>query len=157
MTPKYEWYELTHKKCVELCSSWLSNRCGFVVDECNAYEQEIPDVIGFNHGNTYLIEVKISTADFLRDMKKPFRINEHLGMGNYRYFACPEGLLRADHLPPGWGLINVTYSGDLTIEVAANRKSANREAEMNMLLAGARRAARRGDFEPRSQSDASVI
>ncbi|MCG6521972.1 hypothetical protein K6U39_16795, partial [Vibrio parahaemolyticus] len=45
------------------------------------------------------------------DAKKPHRINPSTGMGMYRYYMAPEGLLRPDELPTAWGLIEITARG----------------------------------------------
>lgn len=71
---------------------------------------EIPDAIGFNYYGSCIIEVKVTHADFIADQKKPFRQNGD-GMGNYRYYLCPENLINEDELPKGWGLIYVSKSG----------------------------------------------
>lgn len=54
------------------------------------------------------IEIKVSRADFTRELRKPRKrqwIEVHC---NEHYFAAPEGLLAYDDLPYGWGLIEVT-------------------------------------------------
>lgn len=65
------------------------------------------DALLFCSGYSYLIETKISRSDFLADAKKPFRQDATQGVGDYRYYACPEGLIKPDELPEKWGLINV--------------------------------------------------
>ncbi|MES3674623.1 hypothetical protein QC589_01570 [Halomonas elongata] len=53
--------------------------------------------------------MKVSRADFLADSKKRHR---HAGgVGSWRYFMCPEGLISADELPVGWGLLWVNKRG----------------------------------------------
>lgn len=63
------------------------------------------DAILFNSTSSFLIETKISRADFKADAKKSFRQNG--GVGRYRYYACPEGLIKPEELPEKWGLIYV--------------------------------------------------
>jgi hypothetical protein len=65
------------------------------------------DAILFDLNYSYLVETKISRADFLNDFKKDFRINASDGMGDYRYYACPTGLIKPEELPEKWGLIYV--------------------------------------------------
>ena len=50
---------------------------------------------------------KISKSDFKADAKKDFRSCESKGIGQLRYYACPEGLIKPEELPPKWGLIYV--------------------------------------------------
>lgn len=64
------------------------------------------DAILFNSFSSFMIETKISRSDFLIDFKKPHR-QEGCGVGNYRYYACPNGLIKPEELPPKWGLIYV--------------------------------------------------
>lgn len=71
---------------------------------------ETPDAIGWNYCKSRIIEVKVSHSDFLADQKKPFRSNGD-GMGNYRYYLCPENLISKNEIPKGWGLIYVDKNG----------------------------------------------
>lgn len=80
---------------------------------------EIPDAIGFRYGvhgeASVLVEVKTSRADFLADTQKPHRREPQKGMGRFRYFMAPEGLLRLDELPHGWGLVEITQRGSFKL------------------------------------------
>ncbi|EKA5635910.1 hypothetical protein OKZ62_001814 [Vibrio navarrensis] len=115
---------------------------------------EIVDAIGIKTAEgteTIVVEVKISRSDFFADRKKPFRIKPESGMGNYRYYMCPEGLIDQTELPTKWGLIYVGARGK--IKVICGHKNggkrdwyfeSNRDSELGMaslLLAKA------GDFE----------
>ena len=88
---------------------------------------EIPDAIGYRAGvwdeGTTLVEVKVSRADFLADAKKPHRLDPALGIGRYRYYLAPEGLIKPEELPERWGLIEATAKGRL--RVAAGRVKEN--------------------------------
>lgn len=103
--------EWKHDDLVELAAKWLKGTagCSVVLSEIVAYTVwgEIPDAIGWKSHNTILIECKTSRADFLADKSKAFRVNPAKGMGILRYFFAPAGLIRADELPPGWGLLEV--------------------------------------------------
>lgn len=100
---------------------------------------EIPDVLGFyGAGWTTLIEVKVSRADFLSDAKKPFRSYPSHGMGDYRYYLTPEGMLDVDELPSGWGLME--WRGKKLKVVKWGCKMEARKAhEMSVLLSLIRR------------------
>jgi len=104
---------ITHADLVKRAENWLKSKhggkfaCGFVLSEYRCYAPEIPDVIGFNHQYSILIECKVSRADFKADKYKSHR--HHIkGMGNLRYFftlpnvACPEDI------DNGWGLLYAT-------------------------------------------------
>ncbi|WP_152495198.1 adenylosuccinate synthase [Dickeya sp. NCPPB 3274] len=56
----------------------------------------------------------MSRSDFLADRKKPHR-QEGCGVGTYRYFMCPEGLITIDDLPDRWGLLWVNSRGHVTV------------------------------------------
>lgn len=110
-----------HGEVVEIALKWLRRHpsanghgCNFAVAECaSGYTGEIPDAIGFRleHPGTtsVVVEVKVSRGDFLADRKKPHRING--GMGVYRYFMCPEGMIKPEELPSGWGLLWINSRG----------------------------------------------
>lgn len=56
----------------------------------------------------YVIEVKISRADFLAGVRKGQLANAGAGLGAYAdfaYVAAPAALVRVDELPSGWGLV----------------------------------------------------
>lgn len=86
--------------------------CSVAVSECKAgYDGEIPDAIGFRTADgppsSVVVEVKVSRADFLADAQKPHRLDPELGMGQFRYFMAPAGMIALHELPPRWGLIEV--------------------------------------------------
>jgi hypothetical protein len=64
---------------------------------------------GHNDGSIVL-EAKVSRADFLADAKKPHR-QPGKGLGRWRYYLCPEGLISPDELPLGWGLLYASERG----------------------------------------------
>lgn len=107
---------MTHKELVQAAYKWVLNRasCGVAFKELYtaSTNREYPDVIGFGGWNhSVLVECKISRSDFLCDKKKPFRQDPANGMGKYRYYACPAGLIKIEELPEMWGLIYVDESG----------------------------------------------
>lgn len=67
---------------------------------------ETPDAIGFNSYSSCVIECKMSRSDFFADQKKPFRTDGN-GMGEKRFYLCPENLIKESDLPQGWGLLYV--------------------------------------------------
>lgn len=111
----------THADLCALAVKWLKRNnsaggpgCAVALSECRSgYLGEIPDAIGYrasgHHDGTYVVEVKVSRSDFLADARKPHRISG--GLGKWRHFMAPEGLIRVDELPPGWGLLEVNSRG----------------------------------------------
>ena len=61
---------MTHSDLVEIGYKWLMSRCGVVFKELMAATgtSEIPDVIGFTSGESFLIECKTSRFTELRRM-----------------------------------------------------------------------------------------
>lgn len=120
--------EHTHNSLCKLAVEWLqrpSSRkgpgCVVAVSETqNAINSEIPDAIGwrpYRHGGcgATVVEVKVSRSDFLADAGKPHRQNPEIGMGAYRYYMAPVGLISEADLPPRWGLIEVTERGHIKV------------------------------------------
>ncbi|WP_143209781.1 adenylosuccinate synthase [Salmonella enterica] len=64
-------------------------------------------------GGSVLGEVKVSRSDFLRDKHKPHR--QHGGLGDYRYYMCPEGIINISDLPDRWGLLWVNKRGHVKL------------------------------------------
>lgn len=76
----------------EFCGGWNKEKCdGFIV----------------NSRFSFLIEAKVSRQDFKKDAQKDFRKNENQGVGDFRLYACPKGLLSLEELPEKWGLIEI--------------------------------------------------
>ena len=112
----------THKDLIPIAYKWVLKNasCGVAFKELysHACNGEYPDVIGFGAwGHSVLIEVKVSRSDFLCDKKKSFRKNPEKGMGSQRFYMCPEGLIKKDELPEGWGLIYVNVAGKAKLVV----------------------------------------
>lgn len=113
----------THKTLTELAVKWLKRPnsaggpgCAIAMNECKTgYSGEIPDAIGFRRtghqptDGSVVVEVKTSRADFLADAKKPHRMSG--GVGSWRYYMAPTGLIAPMELPAGWGLLEVNVRG----------------------------------------------
>ena len=108
---------LTHRKLCEIGKDWLlsAKRCNPIFVEKSGGE-EIPDVIGWNSEECFVIECKTSIEDYRADQKKGHRFFN--GLGIYRYYLVPAEL--ADKIPndTGWGLISVSFVGDLNAFIA---------------------------------------
>lgn len=117
---------MTHKYLIEVAYKWVLKRgsCGVAFKELKTANIEIPDVIGFGSGFSVVIECKVSRSDFLKDKNKPHR---QKGMGTFRYFCCPIGLIKVEELPEKWGLIYVQPNGDC--KLAKNPKHDRHRAD----------------------------
>lgn len=98
--------EYSHGHACDMGTRWLK-KMGFSVicQEIVTYNDEQPDVIAFKDHYSVLIEAKVSRADFLSDAKKIFRRVPKKGMGDFRFYICPNGIISPEDLPDGWGLI----------------------------------------------------
>lgn len=145
-----------HKSLVLRGEKWLEQQnCKIVINDgmaAHTVNREKPDVIGWRNGKSILIECKASRADFLTDAKKKFRANPDLGMGDYRFYMCPPGIINIEDLPEGWGLLWVT---EKTVQKIHNiptawtsRKkppfNACKTSENQVLVSALRRLALRG-------------
>ncbi|RQV00337.1 hypothetical protein DF047_32615 [Burkholderia cenocepacia] len=94
-----------HKLLVTLGEKWLK-RQGFSVvasELVTSGTREQADVIGFRSNCSALVEAKASRSDFLADAHKPHRITG--GLGVYRFYLCPPGVIDVGDLPERWGLL----------------------------------------------------
>ncbi|PCJ68243.1 MAG: hypothetical protein COA62_15885 [Rhodobiaceae bacterium] len=96
-----------HQDLVMRGERWLNGvGCKVVVrDPLRTYNREQPDAIGWRDGVSILIECKTSRSDFHSDKKKPFRECPETGMGDWRFYMCPPGVIHPQDLPDGWGLL----------------------------------------------------
>ena len=68
----------------------------------------MPDAIGWKGKcHSVLAECKLSRADFLADREKQWRTDPEVALGCERYYVAPRGLLRAEEMPDGWGLLEL--------------------------------------------------
>lgn len=101
---------MTHKDLVDIATKWAQGRHQIVIKERGAIG-EIPDVMAFDYSYSTLIECKVSKSDFNRDKNKMSRRRPEYGMGNYRIYCVPNGLITRDDIPDTWVLLNVFPTG----------------------------------------------
>lgn len=104
----------SHYELVDIAYKWLlkSKGCSFAFKELSSSRVvEIPDCIGFRDGYSILVECKTTRADFLADKNKPFRKRPQDGIGAYRFYLSPEGVVVPGDLPDKWGLVWVSPVG----------------------------------------------
>lgn len=114
--------------------------CSIVLSELVTYANDIPDAIGWRSGHSIMIECKTSRSDFFKDAKKQQRING-TGVGEYRYFLTPAGLVKPEELPENWGLLEVV-DGHVKEVVYCKRRELDLSAnvdEKRILLSTIRR------------------
>lgn len=132
---------MSHKLCVRMASEYMRKRADVVLPEFFCHNSELPDVIAFDSRTSTVIECKVSRSDFLKDKNKPFRINANQGMGDYRFYCAPKGLIKQEELPRGWGLIEILPSGKMRKAVDSwEVLKKNIDAEHHLLFYYARRA-----------------
>lgn len=90
-----------HKLLTEMGAKWLRQNGFDVIATEHTCEQNLKQagVVAFRSNCSALIEV-IANRDFLAD-----RTDSVGGVGVYRFYLCPEGLLAPEDLPPRWGLL----------------------------------------------------
>lgn len=142
--PKRPHDNTQHRELCLLAAKWLrrskltSPSCPYVAVELVTINQESPDVFGWNYWATVLIEVKVSRSDFLADAKKSFRQQPEEGVGAFRYYCSPEGLITEADLPDKWGLL-WEKDGVITVVKDAERQQQNAQGEITILASIMRR------------------
>jgi hypothetical protein len=136
----------THAELVLRACRWLSKtkRCAVVFAEAgkNVCIEE-PDAIGFRLGVSLVVECKVSRSDFLADAKKGWRTypgREH-GMGQERWYLCPDGLLKPEEMPEKHGLLYVRGRTVVVVREAERRPDFSAMEERDWLYCVARRHA----------------
>lgn len=142
---------MTHDELVLLGRKWLSrplrgddgyrSRCALILTGLVALTSsgEIPDVIGWEWRESHLIECKTSVADFRADRQKPFRRVPELGMGKYRWYLAPAGVIPHDEVPANWGLLEVGKRNRIAIIRKATAQPYDACNEIALLLSELRR------------------
>lgn len=99
--------------------------CGVVATELSSFAVESPDVFGFKQSGlvTFLFEAKTSRSDFFADAKKTSRKAPSKGVGLFRYYLTPPGLISIDELPLKWGLIEINHRNGIHSFHGKNPKS----------------------------------
>ena len=150
--------DLSHDALTILAEKWLKKKnFGVTFDDkfkALAETGEQPDSLGFRNGVSALVECKCSRSDFLADSKKKFRMEPDLGMGDWRFYLCPEGLIGKNEIPHWWGLLwavkgkVIEVSGVPTNVSWVSEKPfcGNKKAEMSMMYSALRKLTRGKPF-----------
>lgn len=129
----------THAEGCQIAARYAKTKmnCGIVFVEPNPQTNfESPDTIGFRPaGCSILFEVKVSRGDYTSDKRKQHRMDPSRGMGDWRFYVCPEGMISPNELPAGWGLFYFTSRGSLKpVAVPHFASSLQTPAHYQMLL-----------------------
>jgi len=153
----------THTELCCIAADWLKRgavfvdcmgarrrcKCTLVAVEVTTWDPEQPDAIGWVSDRSILVECKTSRSDFLSDKRKPFRIVG--GMGDYRYYMAPKGIIGASDLPDGWGLIEVSDAGKCRCVVPATKQpDTNFDGERRLLISVTHRLAPQDNYAPKT-------
>jgi len=150
--------QLTHDQLTILAEKWLKKQnCGVTFNDkfkALTTSGEQPDALGMRQGASILVECKCSRQDYLIDAKKTFRMKPELGMGDWRFFLCPQGLIQPEELPSGWGLLwevngKVTEVKGVPSNIFWQSKkpfTGNKEVEFAMLYSATRKLTTLGLF-----------
>jgi hypothetical protein len=117
--------QLTHDDIAEIGARWLKNN-GYKFafhNMTSAAAGEQPDALGMKAwGESFLLEAKVSRADFLADKKKPWRSPEYgAALGDNRGYITPKGLLKPEEIPYGWWLLEVHGKNKPMVKVIKGR------------------------------------
>lgn len=140
---------MNHSEIINVASKWLKkHKENIIIPNCSIVAKdlttatssgEIADVLGWCSWASVLIEVKTSRSDFLRDKKKPFRTFLELGMGDFKYYLCPDNLIKEMDLPDKWGLLYINEKKQIRIVKKAEKHLSNTICERTVLLSLIRR------------------
>ncbi|VAW72231.1 hypothetical protein MNBD_GAMMA12-1661 [hydrothermal vent metagenome] len=86
-------------------------------------------------------EIKVSRADFLKELKSPEKRQWASEISHQFYFIAPQGIIRTEELPEGCGLLEVI--DDTIIDVIKAPLSEARDFSMTEMCAVARQAMNR--------------
>jgi len=144
--------EMTHDDLIERARVWLlrsvrhaddwsNNRgpCPLVITEMTSAARETPDAIGWSRGFSFLVECKASRNDFKADQRKFFRREPGYGIGDFRYYMTPRGLLKQEELPAKWGLLEVGETGFISLIKKSEKFEIDFAEERLLLLSLIRR------------------
>lgn len=135
--------ESPHDRLVARGFRWLQNtqKCRPVFAEMTTAAGATPDVIGWHYGASRLLEAKTSRSDFFGDKAKLHSIHPEYSMGRKRWYIVPDGLVKAEDLPEGWGLLYVQGVSVIEIVEAPERllHPLAQEQEVTILASAIRR------------------
>jgi hypothetical protein len=64
-------------------------------------------------------EIKVSRADFLREIAQPLKRAQAVALSNQFYFVAPKGMIKPEEIPSDTGLMEVDENLNIRIKVQA--------------------------------------
>ncbi len=124
----------SHQSLVDEAVQWLKMGldCTLITREIRSSAHEVPDAIGWRDDESILIECKTRRVEFFPDRHKPVRRNPESGMGKYRYYMVPAGMLGVEEVPERWGLLYVE-EGVSVAKMAVAFDEWNKDGEAELL------------------------
>lgn len=131
---------MTHSELVARAVRWLkgSQGCVLTITEPQGHGfHEWPDAIEWNYqGLSILVECKTSMSDYYSDRRKD-RVDG--GMGDFRWYMTPPGLLKPDLLRDGWGLLEChPKKTQRKVSAVSRWKNQFKQGEVALLVQGFR-------------------
>jgi len=102
-----------------------------------------PDVLsilrssGRSQWQPWILEVKVSKADFQRDVAEPLKRYSYSLLAERVFYVCPAGLIAEIDVPAGCGLVVELKVGTFSIEKMPAVCKPARYAHINSLIRGA--------------------
>jgi len=104
---------MTHSDLQKIAVKYLLHRdtpnmdlkCQFAIQDANSMYGEIADVYGLSSSYNVLVEVKSNQPDLKADAKKKCRQPDSVGLGMYRYYFFPKGLINGADVRLDWGIL----------------------------------------------------
>ena len=149
---------------------WYKPGCGVVVPELVSYTGAIPDAVGWiASGFSYMVECKVTLADFRREQREKGCIRAGSTVGAERLYLCPADVIPVEALPETWGLLYVSHNGRRVRVVKTPTGNPNRDTigEMGLMYSLLRRvevhghltqclSPKWGGFDPRRSNGGAV-
>lgn len=127
-----------HHALIQCAAAWLAKKHSVVITDMVSGTSETPDAIGWAAWHSTLIECKASLADFRADADKYHR-RPGQGMGCFRYYMAPIGVIPVASLPEKWGLLEVNPEGRVKVTVKPQQFQNEKRSETTLLVSALRR------------------
>ena len=125
---------LRHEELLKTAATFINNKglthfgkSTYVV--CNYNDGMEPiDVFGFGGGCTQIIKVITTRMELNLDLERAYRKCPKYGIGEFRSYLCPNGLLNKEDIPKNWGLLWCDNKGKI-IEILNPQKQEENKAQ----------------------------
>lgn len=125
---------LRHEELLKTAAKFIKNKAlthfgksTYVV--CNYNDGMEPiDVFGFGGGCTQIIKVITTRMELNLDLERAYRKCPKYGVGEFRSYLCPNGLLNKEDIPKNWGLLWCDNKGKI-IEILNPQKQEENKAQ----------------------------